>query len=155
MLRGSEPAGKMNIGSEKFGALQEISPINFYEAKIWISDTFLRKWGDIKVNLTQWHWSEECQENNLRLEKERCGRRSHIWWGMRVIIFFLDCSIQLFEKVWMHQFYHSLAKVRDGAQEKSCFSMMMTTTMMMIMITRSGWLNCALRGDETVCSVQV
>ena len=28
--------------------------------------------------------------------------------------FFLDCSIQLFEKVWMHQFYHSLAKVRDG-----------------------------------------
>ena len=43
MLRGSEPAGRMNIGSEKFGALQEILPINFYEAKIWISDTFLRK----------------------------------------------------------------------------------------------------------------
>ena len=84
------------------------------------------------------------------LEKERCGRRSHVWWGMRVIIFFLDCSIQLFEKVWMHQFYHLLAKVRDGAQEKSCFSMMMTTTMMMIMITRSGWLNCALRDDEAV-----
>ena len=68
----------MNIGSEKFGALQEILPINFYEAKIWISDTFLRKWGDIKVNLTQWYWSKECQdfsEKTTMLEKRKVWKK--------------------------------------------------------------------------------
>ena len=89
------------------------------------------------------------------LEKRKVWKKKSRLVGDESDYFFLDCSIQLFEKVWMHQFYHLLAKVRDGAQEKSCLSMMMTTTMMMIMITRSGWLNCALRGDETVCSVQV
>ena len=92
---------RMNIGSEKFGALQEILPINFYEAKIWISDTFLRKWGDIKVNLTEWYWSKECQdfsEKTTMLEKERCGGSSHIWWGMRVIIFFLTVQFNFLKR---------------------------------------------------------
>ena len=101
MLRGSEPAGRMNIGSEKFGALQEILPINFYEAKIWISVTFLRKWGDIKVNLTEWYWSKQCQdfsEKTTMLEEERCGKRSHIWWRVRVIIFFLTVQFNFLKR---------------------------------------------------------